>query len=211
MSAAFEALVAGPAVLAARARYGARAHAPPVAVPTQPLGAREQAFIAARDSFYLATVGDTGWPHVQHRGGPHGFLQVLSPTLIGFPDYAGNRQYISVGNLAANDRAALILVDYPERRRLKILGRVRVVDAAALPEATPAGVPSAAGARGERFLFIDVAAWDWNCSQHITPRYTAEEWSCAGGPDSNVDTGNTGDPRPNAAETASNPALETPA
>ncbi|MBI3100643.1 MAG: pyridoxamine 5'-phosphate oxidase family protein [Burkholderiales bacterium] len=181
MSAAFDAIVASPAVLAARARYAAPALAPNADVPLLPLGTREQTFIAARDSFYLATVGESGWPHVQHRGGPRGFLQVLSPTRIGFADYAGNRQYVSVGNLTANDRAALILVDYPQRRRLKILGRVRIVDGTALPTFATAALPGAGKVRIERFLFIDVAAWDWNCSQHISPRYTADEWSFQSG------------------------------
>lgn len=147
--------------------------------PAAALGPRECSFIAARDSFYLATVGETGWPHAQHRGGPAGFLRVLDPATLAFVDYSGNRQYVSTGNLAANDRAALILVDYPNRRRLKILGRVEVIDLAAPRSAVNARLQAEMGpfdATAERILLIRVAAFDWNCSRHITPRYTESEW-----------------------------------
>lgn len=134
---------------------------------TLQLGPREAAFIAARDSFYLASVSDTGWPYVQHRGGPAGFLKVLGPTTLGFADYRGNRQYLSVGNLDHDDRVALILMDYPNRRRLKLLGHARAVDASDVPAAL-AGAPDGV----ERVMLIEVAAYDWNCAQHITPRFT---------------------------------------
>ena len=138
------------------------------------LGPAEASFIAARDSFYMATVSQTGWPYLQHRGGPRGFLKVLDEGTIGFADFRGNRQYVSVGNLLGDDRVALILVDYPNRRRLKILGRARAVtmeDAATLGRLDVPGYR----AKIERGLVIAVEAFDWNCPQHLTPRFTTEE------------------------------------
>jgi predicted pyridoxine 5'-phosphate oxidase superfamily flavin-nucleotide-binding protein len=137
------------------------------------LGPAEAAFIAERDSFYMATVGETGWPYVQHRGGPPGFLHVLADKTIGFADFAGNRQYISVGNLATNDRVSLFLMDYPNQTRLKILGRARLIGPDA-PELRQLAHPDYK-ARIERGVLIAVEAFDWNCSQHITPRFTADD------------------------------------
>ena len=138
------------------------------------LGEREAGFLGARDSFYLATVSETGWPYVQHRGGPRGFLRVVSPARIAFADFSGNRQYLSVGNAAKDDRASMIAVDYANRRRLKLLGRLRFQDLdgelARLVE-----LPGYA-ARAERVAVFDVESFDWNCPQHITPRYTQAEW-----------------------------------
>ena len=143
--------------------------------PFDGLGPAEAAFLAARDSFYLATVSETGWPYVQHRGGPPGFVRVLDERTIGFADFRGNRQYVSVGNLAGDDRVALILVDYPRRRRLKVLGHARAVtaedDPILLRRLEVEGYP----AKVERGLIIAVAAFDWNCPQHITPRFTEAE------------------------------------
>jgi hypothetical protein len=140
----------------------------------------EAAFIAARDSFYMATISETGWPYVQHRGGPSGFLKVVDEKTLAFADYRGNRQYISVGNLAANGRAALILVDYAARARLKIYARVEAVpidnDLAALV-AEPGY-----GARPERVFVLRLAAFDWNCPQHITSRFTEAEIAAATAP-----------------------------
>lgn len=137
----------------------------------------EAAFIAARDSFYMATVSESGWPYVQHRGGPRGFLKVVDEKTMAFADYRGNRQYISVGNLDANGRAALILVDYAARARLKIYAHVEAVpidnDLAALV-AEPGYK-----ARPERVLVLRLAAFDWNCPQHITPRFTEAEVAAA--------------------------------
>ena len=138
------------------------------------LGPAEASFIAARDSFYMATVSETGWLYLQHRGGSRGFLKVLDEGTIGFADFRGNRQYVSVGNLLGDDRVALILVDYPNRRRLKILGRARAVtmeDAATLGRLDVPGYR----AKIERGLVIAVEAFDWNCPQHLTPRFTTEE------------------------------------
>src|SRR5271165_4620356 len=135
----------------------------------------EVAFIGARDSFYLATVSEDGWPYVQHRGGPPGFLRVLDDTTLAFADFKGNRQYISLGNLGANDRASLFLMDYPHRRRLKIYARIEAKDLADDPElAEKVAVPGYKG-RPERGLLVHVEAFDWNCPQHITPRFTEAE------------------------------------
>lgn len=134
---------------------------------------RETEFIAARDSFYLATVSDTGWPYVQHRGGSPGFLKVLGPTTLGFADLRGNRQYLSVGNLDHDDRVALILMDYPNRRRLKLLGHARIAGPGD-DDALRAQLDAPDG-ETERLMRIEVVAFDWNCALHITPRYTAAQ------------------------------------
>lgn len=137
------------------------------------LTANERAFIARRDSFYMATVSETGWPYVQHRGGPPGFLKVVDGRTLAFADYRGNRQYISIGNLAADGRAALILVDYAARARLKIYARVEALDA----DPALAALVAEPGyrARPERILLLHLMAFDWNCPQHITPRFTEAE------------------------------------
>ncbi len=133
------------------------------------------AFIAARDSFYMASVSETGWPYVQHRGGPSGFLKVLDGKTLGFEDFRGNRQYISLGNIATNDRVSLFLMDYPHRRRLKIYARIEVRDLAAEPELAEKLALPGYRARAERAFLLHVEAFDWNCPQHITPRFTAAE------------------------------------
>lgn len=157
----------------AYARVEAAADAAEVA-----LGEEESAFLAARDSFYLASVSETGWPYVQHRGGPKGFVCVVDPRTLAFADYRGNRQYVSVGNVAEDDRVALLFVDYPRRARLKVLARAEIVEAAARPDVVAALTdlaPAPARARVERAFVLHVEAFDWNCPQHITPRYTEEE------------------------------------
>ncbi|MCK9397375.1 MAG: pyridoxamine 5'-phosphate oxidase family protein, partial [Methylobacter sp.] len=136
---------------------------------------RELEFIAERDSFYQATVSESGWPYVQHRGGPAGFLKVLDERSIGFADFRGNKQYLSVGNLNANDRISLILMDYPNRRRLKIWGRARIVHENEEPELIAQLEAPSYRARVERGIVIHVEAYDWNCPQHITPRYSEAE------------------------------------
>jgi hypothetical protein len=175
----FMALAFTPAVRAAQARQGSRAayegaeHAPPA--PDR-LGPAEAAFIAARDSLFIASVGETGWPYVQHRGGPAGFIRVLDGATLALPDFRGNRQYVSVGNLAGNDRVALILMDFANRRRLKILGHARPSDD---PDLLGRLALPGYRARAERALVIDVAGFDWNCPQHITPRFTEAEIEAA--------------------------------
>lgn len=139
------------------------------------LTAAEADFIATRDSFYMATVSESGWPYVQHRGGPPGFLRVLDETTLGFADFRGNRQYISLGNAAANDRTALILMDYPRRRRLKIYARIEAKDLGANPTLADRLALPGYKAKPERALLLHLAAFDWNCPQHITPRFSETE------------------------------------
>jgi uncharacterized protein len=139
------------------------------------LGPREADFIAARDSFYMATVSETGWPYLQHRGGPPGFLRVLDSGTLGFADYRGNRQYVSTGNLSGDDRVALILMDYAGRRRLKLLGRARLVDVSEDAGLVERLHPPGYVARAERAVLIAVEGFDWNCPQHITVRYSEAE------------------------------------
>lgn len=127
------------------------------------------AFLAERDSAYLATASADGRPYIQHRGGPKGFIRALGPKLLGFADYRGNRQYISTGNLAENDRAFLFLMDYANRRRVKIWGRARAVEADA--DLVAALMPEGYGARPEQAILFDVEAWDVNCPQHIPPLF----------------------------------------
>src|SRR5215831_3077320 len=135
----------------------------------------EIAFIQARDSFYIATISESGWPYIQHRGGRAGFLRVLNPQTLAFADYSGNRQMLSTGNLAANDHVALFLMDYPQRTRLKILGHARVEDAREHPELVRQLAEPDVRGIVERLFFIDIVSFDWNCHKYITPRYTAEE------------------------------------
>lgn len=149
-------------------------------IPGSHLGVDEQTMVRTRDSFYMATVSETGWPYIQHRGGPKGFLHVLDDQTLGLVDLRGNMQYVSAGNLQHDNRVALFLMDYPSQSRLKILGRAEVhedddtasglIEILRMPEEkSPA----------ERAILIHVEAFDWNCTQHITPRYTQEELKSA--------------------------------
>ena len=153
-----------------------------LAGPNDQLGPKEAQFIGLRDTFYLATVNETGWPYLQHRGGPVGFLKVLGSNLLAYADFRGNTQLISVGNVSNNDRCSLILMDYPNRRRLKILGHMRVKDAESVgpDELARVDLPDYK-ARIERVVFIEVSAFDWNCPQHITKRYTEQEFAAVKG------------------------------
>jgi len=135
----------------------------------------EIGFIGARDSFYMATISENGWPYMQHRGGRAGFLRVLNPQKLAFADYRGNRQMLSTGNLDANDRVALFLMDYPQRTRLKILGHARVEDARQHPDLVQQLAEPDVQRIVERLFFIDVVSFDWNCPKYITPRYTADD------------------------------------
>ncbi|WP_205691957.1 pyridoxamine 5'-phosphate oxidase family protein [Caulobacter soli] len=170
-------LASSASVKAAQAEMGADQLWTPGAVDRQSerFTPDEVAFIASRDTFYMASVSETGWPYVQHRGGPPGFLKVLDEVTLAFADYRGNRQYISMGNLDANDRVALILVDYPRRARLKILAHAERLsldaDPALLAQVTTPGYR----ARPERIFRLRLAAFDWNCPQHIVPRFTEGE------------------------------------
>lgn len=178
MSRAYSDIAFTPAVRAMQTRMGSRSayaafdHSED---RRHTLTEHEAEFIRERDGFYQATVSETGWPYVQYRGGPAGFLQVLDARTLAYGDFRGNRQYISVGNLGGNNRISLMLMDYASRQRLKILGRVRLLsqaeDPALLARLTTPGY------RGqiERAFVIDVEAFDWNCPQHITPRFTEAE------------------------------------
>lgn len=135
----------------------------------------EREFLAARDSFYWATIGATGWPYVQHRGGPKGFLKVIDDQTLALGDFRGNKQYISTGNLQSDNRVAMIMVDYPRQARLKILGRVEILEGEPAQSWLPRVRIPEEKTPIERVFVIHVEAYDWNCPQHITPRYTAEE------------------------------------
>lgn len=150
-----------PAVREAQFETYGQSQSAPVAMEPDRLGAREAAFIRARDSFYLASLTEAGAPYIQHRGGPAGFLQVLDERTLGFLDYSGNRQLLTTGHLRRDPRVALFLMDYAARRRLKIDGEAEVV-----PIDTEAA---------ERLVRIRVEAFDWNCPQFITPRFSAAE------------------------------------
>lgn len=166
-------------VKAAQAAYGSREHNDKLQKhfgPNGQLGVAEKRFIDERDSFYLATVNEEGWPYLQHRGGPVGFLKLIGDNELAFADFRGNSQLISAGNLVDNDRCSLFFMDYPHRRRLKMLGRIRAehaedVDANILEKVALPGYQ----AEIERVFFIRVEAFDWNCPQHITPRYSENE------------------------------------
>ncbi|PZN98045.1 MAG: pyridoxamine 5-phosphate oxidase [Hyphomicrobiales bacterium] len=176
-------LASTPAVKAARQHYGSAAQYARIDGTLDPRGAprndrigpEEAAFIAARDGFYIASVSETGWPYVQFRGGPTGFLQILDDRTLGFTDFRGNRQYLTTGNVAGNDRISLFLMDYAQQRRLKIFGRMRIVDVNDDPELAARLSLPAYRATAERAVSISVEAFDWNCPQHITPRFTEAE------------------------------------
>ena len=178
MALAFAKIAFTPNVRAAQKRMGshdAYQAADAGETETVALSDYETEFIRARDSFYQGTVGENGWPYVQHRGGPVGFLKVLDAQTIGYADFAGNRQYISVGNLSGDDRVSLFLMDYPGQRRLKIWGRARLIDEDTEPALIAKLESPDYRARVERGVVITVEAFDWNCPKYITPRYTQAE------------------------------------
>lgn len=178
MSRAYSDLAFTPAVRAMQTRRGSRsayARLDQAEDRRDALTEREAEFIQARDGFYQATVGETGWPYVQFRGGPAGFLKVLGARTLAYADFRGNLQYISVGNLAGNDRISLMLMDYANQRRLKILGRAGLVSADQDPALLARLKPPHYRAEIERAFVITVEAFDWNCPQHITPRFTEAE------------------------------------
>lgn len=179
MARAFAEITFTPAVIAVQSQQGsAKSYAKfltPEAKRGDILSENEIDFIAARDGFYQSTVSETGWPYVQFRGGPAGFLKVLDNKTIAYADFRGNRQYVSAGNLADSDKISLILMDYPNRRRLKIWGRAKLID-----KNEQANLVSSLQVEGyhglpERAVVITVEALDWNCPQHIPQRLTAEE------------------------------------
>lgn len=164
-----------PEVLSAQEHYYGRSQVLPPATHDDPLGPDESEFIGASDSFYLSSVNENGWPYVQHRGGPAGFAKVLSPTEIAFADYKGNRQMLTTGNLAENDRVCLFFMDYPNRVRLKLLGHAEVLDARDHPELVAQLTAPELVKITERIFKIRIVSFDWNCPKYITPRYTAAQ------------------------------------
>ncbi|HEY0395995.1 MAG TPA: pyridoxamine 5'-phosphate oxidase family protein [Candidatus Elarobacter sp.] len=175
---AYREIALTPAVEAVQEARGSRAvYARPSgrAVP-EALTDDEVDFVGRRDSFYVASTNANGWPYVQHRGGPRGFVRVTGPAQLAFADYAGNRQYLTTGNLVQDDRVALFFMDYRERVRLKMFARARTVEADDAPrELLDAVAVPAYGARVERVVVFDVEATSWNCSQHIATRWDADE------------------------------------
>ena len=159
----------------AQKQYYGRTGAITGAPERDPLGQAEAGFIAARDSFYLGSVSESGWPYIQHRGGPQGFVRVIDETTLAFADYKGNRQLLTTGNVSVNDRVALFFMDYKNRARLKILGHARVEDARVHPELIAKIADSNMRSSVERLVFIDVVSYDWNCPKYITPRYSIGE------------------------------------
>jgi predicted pyridoxine 5'-phosphate oxidase superfamily flavin-nucleotide-binding protein len=178
MARAFSEIAFTEAVKSMQARYGSRQAYSKFDLAEDrrdSLYEQEIAFLSERDSFYMASVGENGWPYVQHRGGPKGFLKVLDEKTIGFADFRGNKQYISVGNLSADDRVSLFFMDYPNRQRLKLWARARIVhedeDAELVAQLAVPGYQ----AKVERGIIMTIVAVDWNCPQHITQRYTKAE------------------------------------
>jgi uncharacterized protein len=178
MSQTYGEVMFGEASKRLQERYGSRAQYQRLAAMgprTDGLGAFEAQFIAERDSLYMGSVTPDLWPYIQHRGGPKAFLRVLDPHTLAFADFAGNKQYISAGNFETNDRVALFLMSYPEQARLKVIGHARVVELGVDPALEARVAVPGYRVKVERMVVIAVVAFDWNCSQHIEPRWTAEE------------------------------------
>jgi predicted pyridoxine 5'-phosphate oxidase superfamily flavin-nucleotide-binding protein len=172
-----------PSVKAAQARYGSAelyadhdgsrlTNSP---ARNERFGVAEIAFLQSRDGFYIASASERGWPYVQYRGGPSGFLKALDDRTLGFADFRGNRQYITTGNVMVNDQVSLFLMDYAHRRRLKVFGRLKVIDSACDPGLTAQLQMPSYKAKVERVMLIKLVAFDWNCPQHITPRFSESE------------------------------------
>jgi predicted pyridoxine 5'-phosphate oxidase superfamily flavin-nucleotide-binding protein len=175
MAANFQALTFTPRVLDAQQHYFGRSQPQPPGRGSDMLTPEETTFIEARDHFYLSSVNETGWPYVQHRGGPAGFLKIVGPNQLAFADYKGNRQLLTTGNLATDDRVCLFLMDYIHRDRLKLLGHAEVLDVRTNPALVTQLTDPEFAPLVERIIQIRVIAFDWNCSKYITPRYTAAE------------------------------------
>jgi predicted pyridoxine 5'-phosphate oxidase superfamily flavin-nucleotide-binding protein len=178
MAKSFGSLVFTPVIKALQERYGSRrqyARLEQASNSPARLGPDEIDFIGERDTFYMASVGATGWPYVQHRGGPKGFLKVIDDRTMAFADFSGNKQYISTGNLMTDDRVALILVDYPRQLRLKILGHAQIFEGEQAKDWIGKVRDPGYKAATERVYVIRLEAFDWNCQQHILPRFTEEE------------------------------------
>ena len=178
MTKSFGSLVFTPVVKALQERYGSRrqyARMGQLGDAPGGLGPDEKEYLSERDTFYMASLGESGWPYVQHRGGPKGFLKVIDNNTLAFADFRGNKQYISTGNLLADNRVALILVDYPRQLRLKILGHVEIFEGEKAKDWLARVRDPDYEAVTERVYVIQIEAFDWNCQQHIIPRFTVEE------------------------------------
>jgi predicted pyridoxine 5'-phosphate oxidase superfamily flavin-nucleotide-binding protein len=158
--------------LGSRTAYARREGGPTI---HQQLGPEEISFIEAQDTFFLASVSGTGWPYVQHRGGPKGFLKVLDQSTIGVPEFSGNRQYLSFGNILQDPRVSLFLLDFRRQERLKIFGRATLAERAENPDLVRHLETENLPSKVERGIIIQVEAFDWNCSQYIVPRFSADE------------------------------------
>ncbi|MEL7100285.1 MAG: pyridoxamine 5'-phosphate oxidase family protein [Pseudomonadota bacterium] len=178
----YDTLMFTPAVRALQRADGSEeTYARSYSTRTRPLGEDERAFIESRSSFYMASVSETGWPYIQHRGGPAGFLKMLGEDQIGFADYRGNRQHISEGNLAGDPRVSLFLMDYPAKARLKMQGEAAMQAAEDAPELVERLSVVGQG-RVQRVVTITIKAFDWNCPQFIAPRFTEEDIAAMLGP-----------------------------
>lgn len=178
MTKSFGSLVFTPAVKALQERYGSRrqyARLDQLGEVKGGLSPDEKEYLGERDTFYMASLGESGWPYVQHRGGPKGFLKVIDDVTLAFADFRGNKQYISTGNLLTDNRVALIVVDYARQLRLKLLGRVEIFEGEKAKDWLPRVRDPEYKAVTERVYVIRIEAFDWNCQQHIIPRYTEEE------------------------------------
>ncbi|MEM6939440.1 MAG: pyridoxamine 5'-phosphate oxidase family protein [Pseudomonadota bacterium] len=173
-----------PEVEAEQARIGAKGSydARYAAKQDEPLSRSEQDFLSTRTTLYIASISSSGWPYVQHRGGPKGFVQILDPFTIGFADYVGNRQLITKGNLATDDRVSLFAMDYPRKARLKLLGHARLQNAEDAPDLA-AQLATEGQGQVQRVMTIRIAAWDWNCPKYITRRFDTEEINALIGPE----------------------------
>ncbi len=174
----FQQLALTESVRSAQAHYGSRQHYAKfekTADQNYLIGDAESDFIESRDGFYLATVSEDGQPYIQFRGGPRGFLKVIDERTLGYADFRGNLQYISVGNLAENNKAAFFLMDYANKRRLKIFAEVEIKDVSDDPDLAKQITVEGYTAKVERVFLIHVKAFDWNCPQHITERFTIDE------------------------------------
>lgn len=173
-----------PDVLAEQERIGSRGQYDSryQAKQDEPLGPDEQAFLTSRSTLYIASVNSDGWPYIQHRGGPVGFVKVLDPMTIGFADYLGNRQLITKGNLAGDDRVSVFAMDYARKARLKLQGHATLQDAEDAPELAEQLATKGQG-RVQRVMTIRIIAWDWNCPQFITPRFDQAEMTALIGPE----------------------------
>ena len=182
MPRAFADIAFTESVKVAQQRYGSREHNKRFELSPEKrntLTEMDAEFISSRDSFYQASVSENGWPYVQHRGGAKGFLKILDERTLGYADFRGNRQYISVGNISANDRICLFLMDYAGRHRLKIWARAQVIHADENSELFNRVLDVESSALVERIVLIHIEALEWNCSKYITPRFTQDEISLA--------------------------------